>query len=135
MSFGNSTVFPFPAVQYIPLPLSALKHDRIATNDPKMRQPHLAVGAELQNLQARLANHENPGPVAFPTGSLPLLALNLQIDTVKYRGHLVTMLGRATPGVYQLTTIPQRYFYKKTLIFELYDQDDYRRLARRTVTL
>jgi hypothetical protein len=135
MSFGNSTVFPFPAVQYIPLPLSVFKQDRIAANDPKMRQPHLAVGAELQKFQACLANHKSSGPVVFPTDFLPLLALSLQINIVRYRGHLVTMLGRATPGLYQLSAIPRQYFYKKTLIFELYNQDDFSRLARRTVAL
>jgi hypothetical protein len=131
MSFGNATVFPFPAVQYIPLPLTTLRHNRFEALNPQMRTPHLQIGPEIENWQQVIAPFPTgEDPVAFPDASLPVLALNLKIEIVKYRGHLLTMLGRSDPGFYQLASLPRQYFYKDTLFFELYDKATSQLLAR-----
>ncbi|MGD9154462.1 MAG: hypothetical protein PVG90_03045, partial [Bacillota bacterium] len=128
MSFGNATVFPFPAVQYIPLPLTTLTQNRFGASHPQTVAPQIIVGPEVPK-QLRFLNiptaHEDPAK--FSSGVLPLLALNLRINDVKYRGHLVTLLGKAQPGLYQLAVIPRQYFYKKTLFFEMYDEDNFER--------
>jgi hypothetical protein len=131
MSFGNCAVFPFPAVQYIPLPLTTLRRTRFGELTPQTSMPRLIVGPEIQNWRRVLTTAPtDEDPVGFPPGTFPLLSLNLKIADVKYRGHLVTMLGRADPGFYQLAVIPRQYFYKNILFFELYDNDTSRRLAR-----
>jgi hypothetical protein len=130
MSFGNATVFPFPAVQYIPLPLTTLIRNRFGGNHPQTRIPQLIIGPEIQKQLLDLTlSHGHADPAKFSPGVLPILALNLQINDVKYRGYLVTLLGKAQPEFYQLTVIPRQYFYKKTLFFTAYDQDTFVRLT------
>jgi hypothetical protein len=131
MSFGNVAVFPFPAVQYIPLTLTMLRQNRFGDLNLQPATPQLIVGPKVQNW-LRVLDPASTGadPICFPPDSFPLLALNLQIEDVKYRSHLVTMLGRAEPGFYQLAVIPGQYFYKDTLFFELYDSATSQRLAR-----
>lgn len=136
MSFGNSTVFPFPAVQYIPLALSVIKQERLKNVIPKTQLPQLIIGPEVENNRSCLArDYEIVLPPAGATDSLPLLAINLQIEDVKYRGYFITMTGKASPGYYQFATIPRRYFYKKNLFFELYDLATAKRLARQSLIL
>jgi hypothetical protein len=130
MSFGNAAVFPFPAVQYIPLPLSTLRHNRFGDSNHQTGAPRLLVGPEIQKWLRIITPATGEDPVIFPPGSFPILALNLQIEDVKYRGHLITMVGKPDPGFYQLAVIPGQYFYKNTLFFELYDLNTARRLAR-----
>lgn len=136
MSFGNSTIFPFPAVQYIPLALSELKRDRLPALSGKVPLQQLIIGPEVEKYRSILARDFQINlPPSYAPHSLPLLAMNLQIDDVKYRGYFVTMTGKALPGFYQLATIPSRYFYKKNLFFELYDTATSKRLARQSLNL
>lgn len=136
MSFGNSTIYPFPAVQYIPLALSTVHSGRLAPLTSKTQLPQLIIGAEVDKYGPVLARDYNINlPADRPGDSLPLLALNLQIDDAKYRGYFVTMTGKPRPGFYQFATILRRYFYKKNLFFELYDFATAKRLARQSLIL
>lgn len=123
MSFGHQKLYPFPAVQYIPLTLTAITRGIIEKDkNPDLQTPRLVPGfdpnhswdAIQPSLSADLASLNDPD-------SYPLLALHLEIDDIKYRGFYLTMTGRATPGYYQFYTIPKHYFYKKHLFFKLYD--------------
>jgi hypothetical protein len=132
MSFGNATVFPFPAVQYIPLPLTVLRQNRFAAPGSQTLPLQLLIGPETKDWQQKVGVPPPAGEDRFAIlpDHLLILALNLQIDDAKYRGHLVTMLGKANPGCYQLAALPCQYFYKDTIFFELYDNSTSRRLAR-----
>ncbi|HYH01894.1 MAG TPA: hypothetical protein VEC37_02235, partial [Bacillota bacterium] len=48
MSFGNSSIFPFPAVQYIPLALSVIQCGQLDGLTPKTQLPQLIIGAEVE---------------------------------------------------------------------------------------
>lgn len=136
MSFGNSTIFPFPAVQYIPLTLDIIRQAPLNAAKAGAIQPQLVIGPEVEKCRAILTqDYAIALPNAFPPDSLPVLALNLKIDDVKYRGYFVTMIGASLPGTYQLGTIPRRYFYKKNLFFELYNLETAKRLARQSMLL
>lgn len=136
MSFGNSTIFPFPAVQYIPLNLDVIRQAPLTAAKARVHLPQLVIGSEVESCRSFLTqDFEINLPSGFPPDSLPILALNLKIDDVKYRGFFVTMTGQPALGNYQLATLPRRYFYKKNLFFELYDLKTNKRLARQSLIL
>ena len=131
MSFGNAAIFPFPAVQYIPMAVTTIKQGILNKSNALALSSQLIAGAELIKWSPLLAqDHEIELPEKFPADSFPVLALNLKVSAVKYRGYFVTMIGQKNYGYYQLFTLPQRYFYKNKLCFELFDENAGERLAR-----
>jgi hypothetical protein len=131
LSFGNTAVFPFPAVQYIPMTVTTIQEGIINKSNTPTPSSQLIAGAELIKWSSLLAHdHEIELPKKFPVNSFPVLALNLKVSAVKYRGYFVTMIGRKNHGYYQLFTLPQRYFYKDKLCFELFDETAGERLAK-----
>lgn len=127
MSFGNPGVFPFPAVQYIPMTITSLQQGKLLNCN--LKTPVLVAGAEILNWQQIFASNfhftEQSTDYAFP-----ILALNLEVTSVKYRGIFVTMLGQKKSGSYQLFTVPKRYFYKPNLYFQVFDEFSHEVLAK-----
>jgi hypothetical protein len=118
LSFGNAAIFPFPAVQYIPMAVTSICQGDLNAALPTQ----LIVGTEIIKWRTLLwQDYGIALPESFSDDSLPVLALNLKVDAVKYRGFFVTMIGQNTPGYYQLFTLPRRYFYKNKLYFEFFD--------------
>lgn len=136
MSFGHHKLYPFPAVQYIPLPVTTIARGPVPEANPKLKRPQLLPGLKSNpswdaiqpDLSARFANLNDPD-------CYPIMALNLEIEDIKYRGFYLTMTGRPVPGFYQFCTIPKHYFYKKNLFFELYDGATAANLATASVLL
>jgi hypothetical protein len=129
VSFGNAAVFPFPAVQYIPMEVTNICEGIL--NTLRILPSELIVGDDLKKRRL-LLRQEYPIsiPEEFSVQSLPILALNLKVNTVRYRGYFITMTGQKKCDYYQLFTLPQHYFYKNKLCFELYDELTGKRLAR-----
>lgn len=129
MSQRNSVIFPFPAVQYIPLGMTNLEAGPI----PRMKvKPvmKLIAGPELASWQAALnRDYGIVIPDDLPTGTCPICAIHLHITEVKYRGFFVTMLGMEDRGNYQLFTIPSALFYKSKLYFQVFDPVSAKQLA------
>ncbi len=131
MSFGSSIIYPFPAVQYIPLPITTISNGELVKPHTKVSAPLLIAEGELQKCRAQLNREFGLEiPNLRPKDSLPLLGLNCLVEEVKYRGFFVTMVGKALVNHYHFFYIPKRYFYKKKLFFELYDSDSAERIAR-----
>ena len=94
-------------------------------------QPQLLAGTELSKWHRAMIDEFGLSfPETFPPGTLPLLGIHLRVQSVKYRGYFLTMLGRVTPGSYQLFTIPTERLYKSKLFVELFDQNNSKLLAR-----
>lgn len=131
MSFGNSIIYPFPAVQYIPLPITTVSNGELLKLNTKAKAPLLIAGSELQKWQAQLRQEFGLEiPNVWPKDSFPLLGLNCRVEEAKYRGFFVTMVGKALTDHYHFFYVPKRYFYKKKLFFELYDNESAKRIAR-----
>lgn len=131
MSFGSSIIYPFPAVQYIPLPITTISQGPIENLNLKVSSPHLIAEKDLHQWQSQL--NQQLGleiPNVWPSYSFPLLALNCLVEEIKYRSFFVTMIGKTLYNHYHFFYIPKQYFYKKKLFFELYDRDSAKRLAR-----
>jgi hypothetical protein len=137
VSFGNEAIFPFPAVQYIPLAIATLEQGDINPSKANLQSSQkLIIGNDIlvwrnhtrQEYQIEL-------PEQFSDESLAVLVFGAVVDAVKYRSYFVTMTGREKPGYYQLFTLPRRYFYKNNLCFELFDATTGKRLGRQNVTL
>jgi len=136
VSFGNETIFPFPAVQYIPLTIDTLEQGDINPSKVNPQFSQLIIGNDIlgwRNLSRQKFQIELPE--RFPDESIAVLVFGATVDAVKYRGYFVTMTGREKPGYYQLFTMPRRYFYKNNLCFELFDAATGKRLGKQNVTL
>ncbi len=131
MSFGNSIIYPFPAVQYIPLPITTISQGHIDSLNTKISSPLLIAEKDLKQWRFQLKQQLGLEiPDVLPSNSFPLLALNCLVEEVKYRSFFVTMAGKTLYNHYHFFYIPNQYFYKKKLIFELYDRSSAKRLTR-----
>ncbi len=136
MSFGNEAVFPFPAVQYIPLQFTEICQKRIESANTSNTLVQLIIGKDLEKWHPVLwRDFEITLDETFPKGLLPVLVLNAEVTSARYRSYFVTMLGTPKKGYYHLFALPQQYFYKKQLYFELFDESTSKRMARCTLTL
>ena len=131
MSFGSITIYPFPAVQYIPLPVTTISEGPVHNLNFKTASPLIITSKELKQWQNKL-NHEFglDIPKVCPSDSFPILGLNCLVEEVKYRSYFLTMVGKGVTNYYHYFYIPKRYFYKKKLFFELYDRDSAKKIAR-----
>lgn len=131
MSFGSSIIYPFPAVQYIPLPLTTISQGEISKLNTKVTTPILIAESDLRKWQA-LLNREFglEIPNIWPKDCFPVLGLNCLVEEAKYRSFFVTMVGKALTNHYHFFYITKRYFYKHKLFFELYDSESAKRIAR-----
>ncbi len=121
MSFGNPVIFPFPAVQYIPLSIINLMEGTIIDGS-KHALVEILAGPDLVSWRTILKNNYGINlPTAFPPNTIPILAVNLLITDIKYRGFFVTMIGSQNQGHYQLFTIPSDRFYKSKLFFTVFN--------------
>lgn len=122
MSFGSVKIYPFPAVQYIPLHVTPVCSGTILRTTTRTQQPQLLIGQEIVKWEPILRTEYGLEQIPFPSvDTLPIVALNLEIDDAKYRSFYVTMTGRKSPGRYHIYTLPGKYFYKNHLFFELFD--------------
>lgn len=134
LSFGSSIIYPFPAVQYIPLPITTICQGPLEKSNAKVNSPLLIAANDLQQWQAQLNREYGLAiPKVCPSDSFPLLGLNCLVEEIKYRSFFVTMVGKVISNHYHFFYIPKRYFYKKKLFFELFDRDSAKRLARYTL--
>ena len=130
MSFGNAAIFPFPAVQYIPMAISTIDSGKIPVLTPKTSLPLLMAGAEIEEQRSILfQNYGINIPASFAKDDFPILAINLSVETVKYRGFFITMTGKPNPSFYQLFSVPKHFFYKKNLYLNLYEERSGKLLA------
>lgn len=116
---GRSAVFPYPAVQYIPIHFS-----KVQILEPNSDRPLIIATDDLSPFKNRLErdygilleNQEITEDEAF------IIIIGIKIIDVRYRGFYVTMLGQKSPGGF-LARIPTRYFYKKPVIFQARCED------------
>ena len=119
-----TAIYPYPAVQYIPL-LTTTIMEGLWTPPPGLNRPTLIVGKndpEWRECVQRIYALTMP-PLTLGSGEILLLALNLSLLDLKYRGNFVTVLADLAPGRYQLLRLNERLFYKERIIFEAYTQD------------
>ncbi|NLW47744.1 MAG: hypothetical protein GXY86_10475 [Firmicutes bacterium] len=131
MSFGSLTIYPFPAVQYIPLPVATISQGPIPNLNFKTASPLIITSKELKQWQNKLIQEFGLDiSRVWSSDSFPILGLNCLVEEVKYRSYFVTMVGKAVSDYYHYFYIPKRYLYKKKLFFELYDRDSAKKIAR-----
>jgi hypothetical protein len=136
MSFGNPLIFPFPAVQYIPLPLTLVNQGLINETATGNQPPQLILEEKIRFWKdSLLQDYGIQWPESAAPDTIALLTLNLEVDDAKYRGYFVTLTGKSKPGFYQINRLPRRFFYKNILIFDLYESSTAKRLDRQTMKL
>jgi len=115
----QTTVYPYPAVQYIPLSLQVLYH-----KEPINTDPFMLIGDEFfANLDKLTYNFALDLPTLTGNNKKMLIFTSgLHLFKAKYRGYYVTITGvkHASISLYQ---IPAYYFYKDKVVFEVKDEE------------
>ena len=119
-----SSIYTYPAVQYIPLLTTKIAEG--PWNPPAgLNRPDLIVGKndpDWREFMRQTYGLTLP-PLTLASGELLLLALNMNLLDLKYRGNFVTALADQSPAHFQLIRLNQRVFYKDRIIFEVFAQD------------
>ncbi|HEY8344926.1 MAG TPA: hypothetical protein VIL66_07030 [Bacillota bacterium] len=115
----RSVIYPYPAVQYIPLSLQVLYHKEAVKTEP-----FILIGAEIgQNLPQLSQKYAlNLPPLPKHGNKLLILAGGLHFRTAKYRGYYATIIGARDSSI-SLYQLPAQYFYKDTVVFEVKDEE------------
>lgn len=123
---AKKKIFPYPAVEYIPLPFTVLQEGR---NEKRQ-------GVQLFTVKNPEELVESFGEMEIPPQKqhIYLLLVNVGVLAVKYRGYTVTILGEEKEKFYQLGALPTKYFYKDQLSLALFTAEG-ENLARDSLTL
>ena len=124
MAQRNPSLYPYPAVQYIPL-LTATIAEGSWAPPPGLDRPALHVGRndpDWREFLRRTYGLTLP-PLTLASGEILLLGLNLRLLDLKYRGYFVTTLAEEAPHFYQLLRLKQNIFYKNRIIFAVVTRD------------
>lgn len=109
-----SKLYPYPAVQYIPLSVGFLFRQE---NVPS--RPFILIGREIHTQQKMVEErYEVQLPTFKDTDRLPLVAGGFEPLEVKYRGYYVTIKATLN-SVLCLISLPTSYFYKDSLVFQV----------------
>ena len=117
MPFGYSNeIFPYPAVEYIPL----LPIEMHSTNQniPDTK-PQLTLFTNQQEFKSFSFPGQPEGLQLNSNKEMGIALFNAKLEMVKYRGNYVTVLAKPTPGNHQILKVLTTYFYKSDLIFQL----------------
>ncbi len=130
MPFGYSDkIFPYPAVQYIPL--SQYSNQSFPVNfNTKNITIDLYHANQTEKLNEKIARYTGRN-INFKINDdqLALLIYQAKVHMVMYRGHEVVMVAKKNPDHLQIFKIKKEYFYKEKLYFNLYDGQTSERLA------
>ena len=109
-----SKLYPYPTVQYIPLPFGVLVR-RENLPSPPMILIGPEISAQKASIEAKMGEQlptfkENADQLFLLTGGFEPLE-------VKYRGYYVTIKATRSP-VLTLLSVSKHYFYKTSLVFQ-----------------
>lgn len=119
-----AVLYPYPAVQYIPLLLTKISEGEW-TPPPGLNRPALLVGQndpKWRELLRQCYGLTMP-PLTLGSGEVLLLVVNMRLCELKYRGNFATGLAAPSPGRHELYRLNQRVFYKDRVIFEIFAED------------
>ncbi|MCK8817043.1 hypothetical protein MWH28_06610 [Natroniella sulfidigena] len=111
-------ILPYPLVQYIPL---RVRTRDFTTNWANNYNQRLFIFDNQKQAQERLAMYN----ISYPdnlnlSNRLLLLFLNGQVKEIFYRAYNAQTIVEVIEGSYHLFTIPKQYFYRDTIIFNLF---------------
>jgi hypothetical protein len=113
---GRSPVFPYPAVQYIPIALKILC--RFAAYHER---PLLAVDHCFTEIRRQIPDLQDvPEDLSPCGGETLLLGLGLEEADLRYRGYYATMQTKEAKNGF-IASIPVKYFYKNPVFFQARD--------------
>lgn len=113
---SRSLVFPYPAVQYIPIPL------KIFSQFPAVpERPSLMVDDSFARIHSQIIEFAAGEATLNPfDDETLLLGLGIEASDLRYRGYYATMQTSQVNSGF-IASIPIRYFYKNPVIFQARD--------------
>jgi hypothetical protein len=111
--------------------VNTINRGRLKDDSLKHQSPLLIAGNNIQSwLSILTAEHGIEIPTYSPDGGFPIMALHIDVEDARYRGYTLTMTGKLIPGSFHYFSVPQHYFYKTKLFFEVFDKKSNKLLAR-----
>lgn len=128
----RSPLYPYPAVQYIPLHL-----EPVFFHEPVTGKSLLLIGEENIAGRPRLAQKygcdlPQPAPSrahARGRDKILILTAGLELLEAKYRGCYVTLKGKHRPCL-SLYHLPAKYFYRSALVFQVKNENGEKLLSQ-----
>lgn len=107
-------LYPYPAVQYIPLNFKVLLQQ-----ESKSSRPFILIGREIFTQQEAFGANSGVQLPALKetTDQLLLMVGGFEPLEMKYRGFYITIKAVPRPMI-GLISVPRCYFYKETLVFQ-----------------
>ena len=123
-------LYPYPAVQYIPLNFKVLLQQ-----ESKSSRPFILIGREIFTQQEAFGANSGVQLPALKetTDQLLLMVGGFEPLEMKYRGFYITIKAVPRPMI-RLISVPRCYFYKETLVFQAKTADG-KLLAAKTCQL
>ncbi|NLY91568.1 MAG: hypothetical protein GX081_08190 [Firmicutes bacterium] len=114
-----SALYPYPAVQYIPLSFGVIfRRDNLPLHPFILIGPEISIQKEAfeEKIGLQLPDLKETADQLF------LLAGGFEPLEIKYRGYYVTIKAALNPTLL-LISLPKHYFYKDTLVFQAKKED------------
>lgn len=124
----SDKIFKYPAVQYIPLKLK----DIVKGNYDYFNKISFKLYTTSQRtlLNNRLKNNQKEINYKINENQLAIFVINGIIDIIMYRSQEVFIICNIKNDSFFLCKITTDYFYKKNLLFTLYNGEDGQKLDR-----
>ncbi|MBM7623905.1 hypothetical protein [Sporohalobacter salinus] len=122
MSFGYpDEIFPYPAVEYIPINLYDTKLIQNQQIPNKNSTVKIHIFSSLKEAKKISATYQFPILTDNLTeNELLVIILGGKVDEIKYRNYKVIMIGSKNNNLNHIFKIKTDYFYKEKLFFILY---------------
>ena len=121
MSIGDDMrhLLEHPMVEYIPLDIVTVSQGDTPAADGSSS---IMVTTDTQDVAGWPVPPEDAAGLCLE-GAAAILGIGMEILRCAYRGHKVSLLGRLAPGRFHLAKVSAAYFYKRDLVFVVYDRD------------
>jgi hypothetical protein len=123
MPFGYSKkIFPYPAVQYIPLNFRNVKLIKAWNYPFSQKESKLYLFSDIEEAKKVINNLGLPIKKidGLKKNELLLIILNGKAKDIKYRGHKTIIITKQDENLAHIFKIKTDYFYKEDLYFVLY---------------
>lgn len=113
----------YPLVQFIPVSIQTLGRDDNWANPFNQAKAQFYLFQDAQALKSALERFQAPAAVPDNSADLYVLALNFQVRLVLFRYLTCKLIGESMVNSYHVFALTKKYFPRRVLLFELYEDD------------
>jgi len=116
----------YPLVQYITLNGTILFEEASNPLALSLSKPWITMLNREEDLFRLIVTYRiDPGNFPEPIDFVKFVVMffvNVNVEDMKYRTIKITALGRPSPGMVQVKSVPRHYFYRPEVYMEIFDE-------------